>query len=53
MAIRLEKVFGSSAEMWLRLQLAYDLAQTRAREPEIVATVRPSARFGRELATAG
>ena len=41
MAIRFEKVFGSSAETWLRLQLAYDLAQARAREPEIVATVHP------------
>ncbi len=41
MAIRFEKVFGSSAETWLRLQLAYDLAQARAREPEIVATLRP------------
>ncbi|WP_267426735.1 HigA family addiction module antitoxin [Methylobacterium sp. GC_Met_2] len=39
MAIRFEKVFGSSAETWLRLQLAYDLAQARTREPEIVATI--------------
>jgi antitoxin HigA-1 len=43
MAIRFEKVFGSSAETWLRLQLAYDLAEARAREPEIVATVHPPA----------
>jgi antitoxin HigA-1 len=27
MAIRLSKAFGSSAEMWLRMQTAYDLAQ--------------------------
>jgi antitoxin HigA-1 len=27
MAIRLEKGFGSSAEMWLGLQMEYDLAQ--------------------------
>jgi len=27
MAIRLSKAFGSSAEMWLKLQMAYDLAQ--------------------------
>ena len=40
-AIRFEKVFGSSAETWLRLQLAYDLAQARAPEPEIVATIHP------------
>ncbi|MCX7324162.1 MAG: HigA family addiction module antitoxin [Hyphomicrobiales bacterium] len=41
MAIGFEKVFGSSAETRLRMQLAYDLAQARVREPEIVATVRP------------
>ncbi len=35
MAIRLEKLFGSSAEMWLRLQAAYDLAQIRKREATI------------------
>ena len=40
MAIRFEKIFGSSAETWLRIQLAYDLAQARAREPEIVASIR-------------
>lgn len=40
MAIRFEKVFGSSADTWLRMQLAYDLAQARNREAEIVATVR-------------
>lgn len=40
MAIRLEKVFGSSADMWLRLQTAYDLAHAREREQEIVATIR-------------
>ena len=27
MAIRLSKAFGSSAEMWLGLQMEYDLAQ--------------------------
>ena len=41
MAIRFEKVFGSSAETWLAMQLAYDLAQARAREPEIIASIRP------------
>ena len=40
MAIRFEKIFGSSAETWLRMQLAYDLAQARAREPEILASIR-------------
>ncbi len=31
MAIRLSKAFGSSAETWLGLQSAYDLAQARGR----------------------
>lgn len=35
MAIRLEKAGWSSAEMWLRLQVAYDLAQARKHEDEI------------------
>ena len=38
MAVRLEKAIGSSADMWLRLQLAFDLAQVRNREAEIVVT---------------
>jgi antitoxin HigA-1 len=29
MAIRLSLAFGSTPEMWLRMQLAYDLAQAR------------------------
>jgi antitoxin HigA-1 len=29
MAIRLEKAFGGTAEHWLRMQMAYDLAQLR------------------------
>ncbi len=29
MAIRLSKAFGSTPEMWLRMQTAYDLAQAR------------------------
>ena len=35
MAIRLEKVFGGTAEQWLRVQTAYELAQAREREREI------------------
>ncbi len=35
MAIRLEKAFGSTADAWLRLQAAYDLAQARKREKDI------------------
>ena len=31
MAIRLEKAFGGSAETWLRMQAAYDLAQVEKR----------------------
>jgi antitoxin HigA-1 len=31
MAVRLEKVFGGSAESWLVQQVQYDLAQVRAR----------------------
>jgi antitoxin HigA-1 len=42
MAVRLEKAFGGGADMWLRMQVAYDLAQVRQREGQIA--VR---RFGR------
>jgi addiction module HigA family antidote len=35
MAIRLDKAFGGGAEIWLRLQMAYDLAQARQHESEI------------------
>ena len=35
MAIRLTKAFGSTPEMWLRLQAAYDLAQARKHESKI------------------
>jgi len=35
MAFRLEKALGGSADMWLRLQTAHDLAQVRARAGEI------------------
>src|SRR5947209_3715774 len=38
MAIRFEKAFGGSADVWLRMQAAYDLAQVRQRDGEI--TVR-------------
>ena len=36
MAVRLEKAMGSSASAWLRMQAAYDLAQIRQYEKEIV-----------------
>jgi len=35
MAIRLTKAFGSTAETWLRMQLAYDLAEARKNENKI------------------
>jgi antitoxin HigA-1 len=35
MAVRFEKAFGGGADMWLRMQAAFDLAQVRRRENEI------------------
>jgi addiction module HigA family antidote len=35
MAIRLAQAFGSTAETWLRMQLAYDLAAARKDESKI------------------
>ncbi len=35
MALRLEKGLGSSADVWLRMQMNYDLAQVRARTKSI------------------
>lgn len=35
MAIRLSKAFGSSPEMWLGLQTAYDLAQVSAQSIKV------------------
>ena len=34
-ALRFEKAFGGSADMWLRMQVAYDLARARQREGEM------------------
>ncbi len=31
MALRLEQAFGGSADVWMRMQITYDLAQARAR----------------------
>jgi addiction module HigA family antidote len=36
MAIRLDKAFGGSAEGWLALQTAFDLAQARKKESSIM-----------------
>lgn len=38
MALRLEKAFGGSADLWLRMQVSYDLAQVRGRGAEISVT---------------
>lgn len=35
MAIRLAKAFGSTADTWLRMQVAYDLAQAMKDESKI------------------
>jgi antitoxin HigA-1 len=35
MAIRLSKAFGSTAETWLKMQLAYDLAEAKKHAGEI------------------
>ena len=46
MAIRLEKAGWSTAEHWLRLQVAYDLSQARKHADEIKVTryaTRPAA----------
>jgi addiction module HigA family antidote len=51
MALRLAKAFGSTPEAWLRLQLAYDLAQARQYEGEIDVkrVVRPTRDNGMTL----
>lgn len=35
MAVRFEQAFGGSAEMWLRMQAAFDLAQVRQHAEEM------------------
>ncbi len=35
MAIRLSKAFGGGPEIWLRMQMSYDLAQARKKEASI------------------
>ena len=35
LALRLTKAFGSTAETWLQMQVAYDLAQARKYESKI------------------
>lgn len=40
MALRLEAVIGSTADHWLRLQAAHDLAKIRRRTPKIAVGLR-------------
>ena len=49
MAIRLSKAFGSSAEHWMRLQMAYDLrhAERRNADLEIERVVQGASNEGR------
>jgi len=35
MAIRLSKAFGTTAEIWIRMQASYDIAQAKRREDDI------------------
>ncbi len=47
MAVRFEKAFGGSADMWLRMQIAFDLAKVRRHESSFaVKRIRPA---GQEL----
>jgi antitoxin HigA-1 len=43
MALRLEKAIGGSADHWLRMQAAYDLAQLRSRAAIKVTRLAPKA----------
>ncbi len=44
MAVRLEKGIGSTAETWLKMQAAYDLARARDRAEQItIARLVPKA----------
>ncbi len=38
MALRLEGAFGGSADLWLRMQVNYDLARARRSAPKIAVT---------------
>jgi addiction module HigA family antidote len=40
MAIRLSKAFGASPEVWLRLQMAHDLAQARQKKISVKRVAR-------------
>ena len=36
MAIRLSKAFGATADIWIRMQASYDIAQAKKREDQIM-----------------
>jgi addiction module HigA family antidote len=40
-ALRLERLFGASAEFWLNLQASHDLAVARARRPADIEAITP------------
>ena len=40
MALRLAKAFGSTPEMWLRLQTAFDFAEARKHKAQELAAIR-------------
>ena len=40
MAVRLSKAFGTAPETWLRLQMAYDLAQVRRQKISVKRVAR-------------
>jgi antitoxin HigA-1 len=40
MALRLAKAFGSTPELWLRLQATFDLAETRTLKAKDLAAIR-------------
>ena len=42
MAVRLSKAFGSSAEAWLRIQVAYDLSRLQERKIRVTRYRRAS-----------
>lgn len=46
MALRLAKAFGGSAEMWMRLQATFHLAEARRRKADDIAAIRRVERLG-------
>lgn len=42
-ALRLERMFGASAEFWLALQAKYDLTQARRRDDPAIRAITPVA----------